>query len=93
MNDDQIPPSPSPSTGIPVMESKPQTWKLPEGIEDHIESGILKAISGAVIGGFVGLMMFKSGGGSRAASTAMGVGVACGSILERALGDSRLKRG
>ena len=93
MNDDSVPPSQSSATEIPALARKPQSWKLPEGIEDHIESGIVKTFSGVLIGGLVGLMLFKSGGGSRAASTAMGVGVACGSIVERALGDSRLKRG
>jgi len=91
MSDDQVPPTQSPE--ISILESKPQTWKLPEGIENHIESGIIKTFSGAFIGGLVGVLMFKSGGGSRAASTAMGVGVACGSILERALGDYRFNKG
>jgi uncharacterized protein YcfJ len=86
MNESQVPPTPDDSA------RKSQSWKLPEGIENHIESGIIKTFSGAIIGGVVGMLLFKSGGGSRAASTAMGVGVACGSIVERALGDSRLKR-
>lgn len=84
MGNDEAQPSP--------IETKPQTWRLPQGIEDHIESGIIKTFSGAVIGGLVGVVMFKSGRGSRAASAALGIGVACGSILERALGDNRLTK-
>lgn len=62
----------------------PSTWKLPEGIEDHIESGIIKAAAGAVAGGVVGAILFKSGSGMRAASMALGVGAAIGSTVERA---------
>jgi len=61
------------------------TWKLPDGIEEHIENGIMKATAGAVIGGLVGTVMFRSGKGWRAASAAMGVGVGIGSAVDRAL--------
>mmetsp|Transcript_39480 Transcript_39480/g.72838 ORF Transcript_39480/g.72838 Transcript_39480/m.72838 type:complete len:90 (+) Transcript_39480:116-385(+) len=60
------------------------TWKLPEGIEDHIESGLIKSAVGATVGGVIGLALFRSGKGWRAASMAMGVGVAFGSTVTRA---------
>mmetsp|Transcript_51106 Transcript_51106/g.76582 ORF Transcript_51106/g.76582 Transcript_51106/m.76582 type:complete len:83 (-) Transcript_51106:149-397(-) len=67
-------------------------WKLPDGIEDHIESGLIKAAIGGVVGGVVGLALFRSGKGMRMASVAGGVGAAVGSTVERAmfeLGDSK----
>lgn len=67
------------------------SWRLPDGIEDHIESGIIKTATGAVVGRIIG-GIFKSGSGWRSASAALGVGIACGSVLERALGDSRLRK-
>ena len=65
--------------------SQGQTWKLPEGTEEALESGILKAAAGAVAGGLVGAVLFRSGNGMRAGSVALGVGVAVGSTVERAL--------
>ena len=65
--------------------SKGQTWKLPDGTEEALESGIIKAAVGAVAGGLVGAVMFRSGGGMRAGSIALGVGVAVGSTVERSL--------
>ena len=62
-----------------------QTWKLPEGTEEALESGILKATVGAITGGLVGAVLFRSGNGMRAGSMALGVGVAIGSTVERAL--------
>jgi len=62
----------------------PGNWKLPDGIEDHIESGLIKAAAGAVAGGIVGAVLFRSGKGWRSASMALGVGVALGSTVERA---------
>mmetsp|Transcript_2083 Transcript_2083/g.3793 ORF Transcript_2083/g.3793 Transcript_2083/m.3793 type:complete len:80 (+) Transcript_2083:129-368(+) len=59
-------------------------WKLPDGIEDHIESGIIKAAAGALAGGIVGAILFRSGSGMRSASVALGVGAAVGSTIERA---------
>ena len=50
------------------------TWKLPDGIEDHIESGIIKATAGLVLGGFVGTVLFRSGRGYRFACAALGTG-------------------
>lgn len=60
-------------------------WKLPDGIENVIESGIVKATIGAGTGAVLGSLLFKSGKGWRSASIAMGVGVAVGSSIERAL--------
>lgn len=60
------------------------SWRLPEGIEDHIESGILKTAAGALAGGIVGAILFRSGSGMRSASVALGVGAAIGSTIERA---------
>lgn len=62
----------------------PGNWKLPDGIEDHIESGLIKAAAGAVAGGLVGAILFKSGSGMRSASMALGVGAAVGSTVQRA---------
>jgi uncharacterized protein YcfJ len=59
-------------------------WKLPDGIEDHIEAGLIKTAAGAVAGGLVGAVLFKSGKGWRSASVAFGVGTALGSAVERA---------
>ncbi|KAG7357890.1 protein of unknown function DUF543 containing protein [Nitzschia inconspicua] len=58
-------------------------WKLPDGIEDDIEQALIKTAVGATVGGLLGVIMFRSGGGSRAASVAAGVGVAAGSTFER----------
>ncbi len=72
-----------PSNDKPEQPSPP-TWQLPEGIENVIESGIIKASVGAVTGAVVGSVLFKSGSGWRSAGAAMGVGVALGSTVERA---------
>mmetsp|Transcript_15755 Transcript_15755/g.19208 ORF Transcript_15755/g.19208 Transcript_15755/m.19208 type:complete len:81 (+) Transcript_15755:44-286(+) len=67
-------------------DSQPMiNWKLPDGIEDTIESGILKVAAGGLVGAVLGLGLFKSGKGWRSAGIAMGVGVAIGSTAERAL--------
>jgi Domain of unknown function (DUF543) len=58
-------------------------WKLPVGIEGHIEDGVIKLTAGVLIGGTVGMLLFKSGKGWRAASIASGVGVAIGSSYVR----------
>jgi hypothetical protein len=44
---------------------------------------LIKTAIGATIGGLVGVIMFRSGGGSRAACIATGVGVAAGSTYQR----------
>ena len=48
------------------------------------DTGIIKSAVGAAAGAAVGMVLFRSGGGYRAASTAAGVGVAWGSTYERA---------
>ena len=62
----------------------PGNWKLPDGIEDHIESGIVKTAAGALAGGIIGAILFRSGTGMRSASVALGIGAAVGSTIERA---------
>lgn len=64
--------------------SNKKSWKLPEGIEEHIETGILKTASGAIAGGILGAIFFRSGKGWRLASSALGAGCGIGSTLERA---------
>eukprot|EP00523_Entomoneis_sp_CCMP467_P002030 CAMPEP_0168754514 /NCGR_PEP_ID=MMETSP0724-20121128/19545_1 /TAXON_ID=265536 /ORGANISM="Amphiprora sp., Strain CCMP467" /LENGTH=77 /DNA_ID=CAMNT_0008803005 /DNA_START=30 /DNA_END=263 /DNA_ORIENTATION=+ len=59
------------------------TWRLPDGIENHIESGLVKAAVGMTLGGVAGMMLFRPGGGYRIASIATGLGVALGSAYER----------
>eukprot|EP00545_Synedropsis_sp_CCMP1620_P004281 CAMPEP_0119004014 /NCGR_PEP_ID=MMETSP1176-20130426/899_1 /TAXON_ID=265551 /ORGANISM="Synedropsis recta cf, Strain CCMP1620" /LENGTH=80 /DNA_ID=CAMNT_0006955671 /DNA_START=35 /DNA_END=277 /DNA_ORIENTATION=+ len=68
-----------------TVEPTPQatTWKLPDGIEDHLEAGVLKTAAGAVVGGLLGLALFRSGSGWRSASMAAGVGVGLGSTFQR----------
>ena len=82
------PENPSNESELP---KKNGTWKLPDGIEVHIESGLIKTAAGAVAGGIVGAVLFKSGKGWRGASVAMGVGAAIGSTVERAMADPRMK--
>ena len=60
------------------------TWQLPDGIENVIESGIIKASVGAATGALLGTILFRSGKGWRSAGVAVGVGVAVGSTVERA---------
>eukprot|EP00934_Nitzschia_sp_Nitz4_P002279 Nitzschia sp. Nitz4//scaffold218_size35881//24670//25022//NITZ4_007797-RA/size35881-snap-gene-0.30-mRNA-1//1//CDS//3329542289//2279//frame0 len=73
----------TPTTESTPPPSAPSKWKLPEGIEDHIEAGLIKATAGIVVGGVVGMLMFRSGKGMRSACMATGLGVAAGSTLER----------
>lgn len=58
------------------------TWKLPDGIEDHLANGVVKLAVGMTVGGLFGLVAFRTGG-MRAASVATGAGVALGSTYER----------
>jgi outer membrane lipoprotein SlyB len=44
---------------------------------------LIKALVGGTVGAVVGTIMFKSGGGMRAASVATGLGVAAGSTFQR----------
>lgn len=73
----------SESNSTPPPPSSKSSWRLPDGIEDDVEQAILKTAVGATVGGLLGVIMFRSGGGSRAASVAAGVGVAAGSTYER----------
>eukprot|EP00531_Pseudo-nitzschia_arenysensis_P005572 CAMPEP_0116139596 /NCGR_PEP_ID=MMETSP0329-20121206/13396_1 /TAXON_ID=697910 /ORGANISM="Pseudo-nitzschia arenysensis, Strain B593" /LENGTH=94 /DNA_ID=CAMNT_0003634649 /DNA_START=122 /DNA_END=406 /DNA_ORIENTATION=- len=59
------------------------TWALPAGIEDDIEQALIKTTIGAVAGGVMGLVLFKGGKGTRAASIATGIGASLGSTWER----------
>lgn len=59
------------------------TWQLPTGIEKHLETGVIKAASGMVVGGIMGMLLFKSGKGYRTASVVTGLGVAMGSTYTR----------
>lgn len=93
----------------PDVPTTSSTWKLPDGIEDHLESGtcfaadegrlsplmiisqlmcigLIKTAIGVAVGGLAGMVLFRSGGGWRSASAAMGVGVALGSTYERMAG-------
>jgi Domain of unknown function (DUF543) len=49
------------------------------------QKGVIKTIVGASAGFAVGALLFRSGGGWRAASSAVGVGAAWGSTYERAV--------
>mmetsp|Transcript_16759 Transcript_16759/g.25644 ORF Transcript_16759/g.25644 Transcript_16759/m.25644 type:complete len:83 (+) Transcript_16759:523-771(+) len=60
------------------------TWHLPDGIENHIEKGIINTAIGTAVGGIAGLILFRSGGGWRAFSMASGAGIAMGNTFERA---------
>mmetsp|Transcript_6139 Transcript_6139/g.12668 ORF Transcript_6139/g.12668 Transcript_6139/m.12668 type:complete len:98 (-) Transcript_6139:260-553(-) len=76
------PESPPPTTTTPT--SMPSiSWELPAGIEDDIEQALVKATIGAVAGGVIGLIAFKGGKGTRAASIATGIGAGLGSTWER----------
>ena len=44
---------------------------------------MIKSAVGATVGGVVGMILFRSGGGMRSASVAAGVGAAVGSTYER----------
>ena len=91
-NDEGSKAAPSPTPAPPAAAEAPpshssSTWKLPDGIEDHIESGLIKSAIGATAGGLVGMILFRAGGGWRSASVATGVGVAVGSTYERIMAD------
>lgn len=81
----------SSSSSSSSMNDFTQSWKLPEGIEDHIYSGIIKTGVGLVAGAAVGAVIFRSGKGWRTASMAAGAGIAVGSTVERAMADSKMK--
>ena len=46
-------------------------------------SGLVKSAIGALAGGAIGMILFRSGKGMRAASLSAGLGVAVGSTYER----------
>ena len=48
-------------------------------------SGLIKTAAGVAVGGVLGMILFRSGKGQRAASVAAGVGVAAGSTYERVM--------
>mmetsp|Transcript_13365 Transcript_13365/g.22748 ORF Transcript_13365/g.22748 Transcript_13365/m.22748 type:complete len:97 (-) Transcript_13365:203-493(-) len=64
--------------------SSSSSWKLPDGIEDHIATGVINTTVGTVVGGLFGLVLFRAGGGTRAASAATGFGIGLGATIERA---------
>ena len=79
---------PSNDSGAPTPRS---SWKLPDGIEDHLEDGILKAVVGMGVGGALGMLLFRSGKGWRSASVATGLGVAVGSTYARVMNGSTVR--
>jgi Domain of unknown function (DUF543) len=94
MSTEPTPPINTSSTPVPMTPSPQPTnssiggggnWKLPVGIEDHIEDGVTKITIGVVIGGTLGMLLFKSGRGWRSACIASGLGVALGSTYVRFL--------
>mmetsp|Transcript_74 Transcript_74/g.78 ORF Transcript_74/g.78 Transcript_74/m.78 type:complete len:100 (-) Transcript_74:270-569(-) len=99
MTDQEVPktmpaatPAPATSTHVaPPPPPKVAKWKLPDGMEDYVEEGLIKTAAGAVVGGIVGAVIFRSGGGWRGASAAMGIGAGLGSTIERAIADPRLQ--
>lgn len=81
-------PEPALPTPLSPDASAPPTrknWQLPTGIEDHIESGLVKLTAGVLVGGALGMLLFRSspGKGWRSASIAAGAGVALGSTYVR----------
>jgi hypothetical protein len=73
----------APESTPPPTTPKVSTWKLPDGIEDHLAKGVVEAGVGMAVGGVLGILMFTSKSGWRSASVAAGFGVAAGSTFER----------
>jgi hypothetical protein len=75
----------SPQASITSMSDEPakpsRTWKLPDGIEDHIEQGLLKLGGGIIVGGLFGLACLRPAW--RSTALVLGVGVAAGSTYAR----------
>lgn len=69
------------------MASSKDSWRLPDGIEDHLEDGLFKAALGIAVGGALGMLLFKSGKGWRSAAIGSGLGVAVGSTYSRLNGN------
>lgn len=80
---------PSKESGAPPTTKS--SWKLPDGIENHLEDGILKAVVGVGVGGALGMLLFRSGKGWRSASVATGLGVAVGSTYARVMNGSQVR--
>jgi Domain of unknown function (DUF543) len=57
-----------------------------------LNAGLIKTTSGALVGGLLGLALFKAGGGWRSASVAAGVGVGLGSTYQRAKAGPKLAK-
>jgi hypothetical protein len=55
-------------------------------------TALIKSAVGVAVGGVLGMIFFKSGGGRRAASIATGLGVAAGSTYERIAAKSGQKQ-
>lgn len=73
---------------ILLVVSHTQCWCLPplsSTMQYLVDLGLIKSVVGAAAGGAIGMILFRSGGGWRAASAAAGVGVAWGSTYERAV--------
>jgi len=67
-------------------------WELPEGIEGHIESGVVKVVIGVMMGGMVETFLFKSGNKRmKLTGVALGLGAAVGSTFQRFKGNPRNK--
>eukprot|EP00594_Rhizosolenia_setigera_P007338 CAMPEP_0178945622 /NCGR_PEP_ID=MMETSP0789-20121207/3834_1 /TAXON_ID=3005 /ORGANISM="Rhizosolenia setigera, Strain CCMP 1694" /LENGTH=95 /DNA_ID=CAMNT_0020625527 /DNA_START=210 /DNA_END=497 /DNA_ORIENTATION=+ len=65
------------------------TWKLPDGIEEHIYDGLVNSALGIGVGGISGLGLLRSASGGKI-GMAMGLGVAVGSTVERALNEPHI---
>ena len=77
------PPTPPQQPPQPPFEP---TWQLPPGIENHIESLLVKSAIGVALGAPLGFLAFRSGRGANAAAgMAFGVGCAVGSFIERGI--------
>ena len=77
-----------PTSSPPPPTESGSSWKLPDGIEDHLEEGLLKAAIGVGVGGALGMLLFRSGKGWRSAAVASGLGVAVGSTYSRVVNGS-----
>ena len=75
-------------------ESKPQQLKyqIPAYVEPHIEAGLLQTAGGILVGGVVGLVLFRSGSGYRGASMAVGGGFGVGGMVERIWEESQRQK-
>jgi hypothetical protein len=72
-----------PKLSLPSLPDRSSVMASMESAAPHLKDGLLNCVVGASLGGAMGVLLFKSGKGNRAASVAAGVGVALGSTLER----------